>query len=223
MRLGSVVFVLPFVLSCHTARATSEKAVDSPAATSPASRAAVARVGSDPGHAGDGTPLTPAKGDRLAAFAAGCFWGVEDAYRHVPGVVATAVGYTGGHTAHPDYESVCTHKTGHAETVLIEYDPKRIPYEQLVRVFWKIHDPTQANGQGPDIGSNYRSVIFTFDSEQAGAARASLAAEQKSLERPITTETLPMGTFYKAEDYHQQYAERTGRHGCPIRVPVDTL
>jgi peptide-methionine (S)-S-oxide reductase len=163
------------------------------------------------------------QGDRLAAFAAGCFWGVEDAYRHVPGVVATAVGYAGGHTAHPDYEAVCTHKTGHAETVLVEYDPKRIPYEQLLRVFWKIHDPTQADGQGPDIGSNYRSVIFTFDAEQAPAARASLATEQKALGRAITTEVLPMNAFYKAEGYHQQYAERTGHHGCPIRVPVDTL
>ena len=223
MKLGAVVFVLPFVLSCHTARATSDTAVDSPVATTPSPRAAVAHVGSDPGHAGDGTPLTPVQGDRLAAFAAGCFWGVEDAYRHVPGVVATAVGYAGGHTAHPDYEAVCTHKTGHAETVLVEYDPKRIPYEQLLRVFWKIHDPTQADGQGPDIGSNYRSVIFTFDAEQAPAARASLATEQKALGRAITTEVLPMNAFYKAEGYHQQYAERTGHHGCPIRVPVDTL
>jgi peptide-methionine (S)-S-oxide reductase len=159
----------------------------------------------------------------MAAFAAGCFWGIEDAYRHVPGVVATAVGYAGGHTTHPDYEAVCTHRTGHAETVLVEYDPKRIPYEQLLRVFWKIHDPTQTDGQGPDIGSNYRSVIFTFDAEQAGAARASLQAEQKALSKTITTEIRPMSTFYKAEDFHQQYAERTGHHGCPIRVPVDTL
>ncbi len=148
---------------------------------------------------------------------------MEDAFRHVPGVVATAVGSAGGHTAHPDYEAVCTHRTGHAETVLIEYDPKRIPYEQLLRVFWKIHDPTQVDGQGPDIGSNYRSVIFTFDAEQAAAARASSRAEQKALDRPLATEIRPIAPFYKAEGYHQQYAERTGHHGCPIRVPVETL
>jgi methionine-S-sulfoxide reductase len=161
--------------------------------------------------------------DRLAAFAAGCFWGVEDAYRHVPGVVATAVGYAGGSTPNPTYASVCTHTTGHAETVLVEYDPARIPYEQLLRVFWKIHDPTQVDGQGPDLGSNYRSVVFTFDAEQAAAARASLQAEQSRLESRISTEIRPIGPFFKAEPYHQQYAERTGHHGCPIRVPVDTL
>jgi len=193
------------------------------ATSSHATHGVIAHVGSDPGHAGDGIPLAAAPGDRLAAFAAGCFWGVEDAFRHVPGVVATAVGYAGGHTAHPDYDAVCTHRTGHAETVLIEYDPKRIPYEQLLRVFWKIHDPTQADGQGPDIGSNYRSVIFTFDAEQAAAARASFQAQQKGLDRPIATEIRPIVPFYKAEAYHQQYAERTGHHGCPIRVPVETL
>jgi methionine-S-sulfoxide reductase len=107
--------------------------------------------------------------------------------------------------------------------VLVEYDPKRIPYEQLLRVFWKIHDPTQVDGQGPDIGSNYRSVVFTFDSEQAAAARASFQAQQKGLDRPIATEIRPTVPFYKAEAYHQQYAERTGHHGCPIRVPVETL
>jgi peptide-methionine (S)-S-oxide reductase len=223
MKLRSVVFVLPLVLSCHTARATSDNAAGAPPASTTSSHTAIAHVGSDPGHAGDGTPLAPAQGDRLAAFAAGCFWGVEDAFRHVPGVVATAVGYAGGHTAHPDYEAVCTHRTGHVEAVLIEYDPKRIPYEQLLRVFWKIHDPTQVDGQGPDIGSNYRSVIFTFDAEQAAAARASSRAEQKALDRPIATEIRPIAPFYKAESYHQQYAERTGHHGCPIRVPLETL
>jgi peptide-methionine (S)-S-oxide reductase len=207
--------LLSLAIACHTASA----APDVGAAAAPPAAA----VGNDPGHAGKGTPLTATGHDRLAAFAAGCFWGVEDAYRHVPGVVATAVGYAGGNTVDPDYEKVCTHTTGHAETVLVEYDPTRIPYEQLLRVFWKIHDPTQTNGQGPDIGSNYRSVVFTFDAEQAAAARASRQAEQKHLGAPITTEIRAMGAFYKAEDYHQQYAERTGHHGCPIRVPVETL
>jgi peptide-methionine (S)-S-oxide reductase len=165
----------------------------------------------------------PAKGDRLAAFAAGCFWGVEDAFRHVPGVVATAVGYAGGNTSNPDYDAVSSHTTGHAETVLVEYDPARIPYEQLLRVFWKIHDPTQKDGQGPDIGDNYRSVIFTLDAEQAAAARASMETEQRVQNRPIVTQIRTLGPFYKAESYHQQYAERTGHHGCPIRVPVDSL
>jgi peptide-methionine (S)-S-oxide reductase len=215
---------------CHAAQAAPDGAsrasmgasAGAGGAASP-SGSAPAPVGTDPGHAGQGTPLTPTGKDRLAAFAAGCFWGVEDAFRHVPGVVATAVGYAGGHTADPTYESVCTHTTGHAETVLVEYDPTKLPYEQLLHVFWKIHDPTQVGGQGPDMGSNYRSVIFTFDAEQQAAAKASKEAEQRSEKAPITTEIVPMKAFYKAEGYHQQYAERTGHHGCPIRVDVTKL
>jgi len=206
---------------CHATHTTAD--ISPEPSTASASAIPTARVGTNPGRAGHGTPLAPSGRHRLAAFGAGCFWGIEDAYRHVPGIVATAVGYAGGHTSDPDYESVCTHRTGHAETVLVEYDPGRVPYEQLLRVFWKIHDPTQVGGQGPDEGDNYRSVIFTFDDDEAAAARASLQAEQKHLDRPITTEIRPMGAFYEAEDYHQQYTERTGRHGCPIRVPVDTL
>jgi peptide-methionine (S)-S-oxide reductase len=208
---------------CHSTRTTADVTPEPSTAGGTTPTAAPAHVGTAPGHAGRGTPLTPTGHDRLAAFAAGCFWGVEDAYRHVPGVVATAVGYAGGQTKDPTYEAVCEHTTGHAETVLVEYDPTRVPYEQLLRVFWKIHDPTQVGGQGPDLGSNYRSIVFTFDDEEAAAARASLQAEQKTLTSPITTEIRPMGAFWKAEDYHQQYAERTGHHGCPIRVPVDTL
>jgi peptide-methionine (S)-S-oxide reductase len=224
MRIHPLVSLLPLAIACQSARAAPDVSAGSAPANPPPSAAAPGgTVGSDPGHAGKGTPLVPHGGDRLAAFAAGCFWGVEDAYRHVPGVVATAVGYSGGTTPDPDYPKVCTHTTGHAETVLVEYDPARIPYEQLLRVFWKIHDPTQADGQGPDIGSNYRSVVFTFDAEQAAAARASMKAEQAHVSARITTEIRPMTLFYKAEDYHQQYAERTGHHGCPIRVPVDTL
>jgi peptide-methionine (S)-S-oxide reductase len=179
------------------------------------------KVGTDPGHAGAGTPLTPQGHDKLAAFAAGCFWGVEDAFRHVPGVVATAVGYAGGRTQNPTYPEVCTHTTGHAETVLVEFDPTKIPYEQLLRDFWKIHDPTQVGGQGPDEGDSYRSVIFTFDADEAAAAKASMQAAQKTFSAPITTQIVPMGQFWRAEDYHQQYAERTGHHGCPVRLPLD--
>jgi peptide-methionine (S)-S-oxide reductase len=227
MRIQGLFIVLPIVAACQTAGAApgaTSGAPSSGGSTPPRAPAtAPANVGADPGHAGKGTPLTPSGHDRLAAFAAGCFWGIEDAYRHVPGVVATAVGYAGGNTPDPDYEKVCTHTTGHAETVLVEYDPARVPYEHLLRVFWKIHDPTQVGGQGPDMGSNYRSIVFTFDADQAAAARASLKAEQSHLDAPITTEIRPMAPFYKAEAYHQQDAERTGHHGCPVRVPVDTL
>jgi peptide-methionine (S)-S-oxide reductase len=225
MKLPMVALAFALLAGCHTTGASSA-AADSPRSATdspPGPAAAAARVGTDPGHAGKGTPLVPTGHNRLAAFAAGCFWGVEDAFRHVPGIVATAVGYAGGHTTDPTYESVCTHSTGHAETVLVEFDPTRLPYEQLLRVFWKIHDPTQTNGQGPDIGSNYRSIIFTFDAEEAAAAGASLQAEQREQSRPIVTEIRSAGPFYKAEGYHQQYAERTGHHGCPIRVSVDTL
>ena len=199
-------------LACRDARSSTDK---------PAAATAAPRVGTQPGHAGYGTPLTPTGHDQLAAFAAGCFWGVEDAFRHVPGVVATAVGYAGGRTTNPTYESVSSHTTGHAETVLVEFDPARVPYEQLLRVFWKIHDPTQVGGQGPDMGDNYRSVVFTFGEEEAAAARASLQAEQKRLPAHVTTEIRPMGAFYEAEAYHQQYAERTGDHSCPVSLRLD--
>ncbi len=213
---------LPLLLAVGCAKASA--ADNSPTSPTPptAATAAPAKVGTDPGHAGQGTPLTPQGHNRLAGFAAGCFWGVEDAFRHVPGVVATAVGYAGGHTQSPTYPAVCTHTTGHAETVLVEFDPTKIPYEQLVRDFWKIHDPTQVGGQGPDEGDSYRSVLFTFDDDEAAAAKASMKAAQKSFSAPITTAIQPMGQFWKAEDYHQQYAERTGHHGCPVRLPLDT-
>ena len=173
-------------------------------------------VGTDPGHAGAGTPLVAAAGDELAAFAEGCFWGSEDTFRHVPGVVATAVGYSGGRTTNPSYEDVCTHTTGHAETVLVEFDPKKVTYADLLHAFWESHDPTTPNRQGPDIGDQYRSAIFTFSSEQAVAAKKSLAKEQASYKAKITTEITPIGRFWKAEAYHQQFDERTGRHSCPI-------
>ena len=173
-------------------------------------------VGTDPGHAGRGTPLTPRPGDALAAFAEGCFWGSENTFRHVDGVVATAVGYAGGHTESPSYEDVCSHTTGHAETVLVEYDPKRVTYTQLLRAFWDTHDPTTMNRQGPDVGDQYRSEVFTFSPEQEAAVKASMAEEQKTYARPITTRVDPMPAFWIAEGYHQQYDEKTGTESCPL-------
>lgn len=193
--------------------AAPSKPTQAPSA-SPA--AASAKVGTNPGHVGAGTPLTPAAGHELAAFAEGCFWGSENTFRHVHGVVATAVGYTGGHTELPTYEDVSSHTTGHAETVLVEFDPKVVSYAELLRVFWETHDPTTKDRQGPDIGSNYRSAIFTFSPAQEQAARASEAEEQKRHERPITTEIRAIGRFYKAEDHHQQFDEKNGVESCPL-------
>src|SRR5688500_4666254 len=127
-------------------------------------------VGTDPGSVGAGTKLVARSGHQLAAFAAGCFWGVEDMFRQVPGVVATAVGYTGGRASNPTYESVCSHTTGHAEAVLVEFDPKQVKYETLLNVFFENHDPTTVNRQGADTGDQYRSEIFTFSPEQRLAA-----------------------------------------------------
>src|SRR5512132_4248574 len=129
--------------------------------------------------------LAPRGGHELAAFAAGCFWGVEDTFRHVPGVVATAVGYTGGHTDAPTYESVCGHTTGHAETVLLEFDPRVVSYEALLNVFFKNHDPTTMNSQGPDVGDQYRSAVFTFSPEQTRAASAAKDRETAALKAPV--------------------------------------
>ena len=178
------------------------------------------KVATDPGHAGKGTPLSPRPGHALAAFAAGCFWGVEDNFRQVPGVTATAVGYTGGTTEAPTYETVCSHTTGHAETVLVEFDPKVVSYDVLLDVFFKNHDPTTLNFQGPDHGDQYRSAIFTFSPEQDTAAKAAMAREQPSRKRPIVTAVSPLGRFWMAEDYHQQYDEKTGTHSCPMPLGV---
>jgi len=172
-------------------------------------------VGTRPGNAGMGTPLEPAEGNQLAAFSAGCFWGVEDVFRHVPGVVATAVGYTGGHTKNPTYRSVCSHTTGHAETVLVEFDPKKTSYRKLLAAFWANHDPTTLNRQGPDFGDQYRSAIWVFSQDQYDQAMASGKAEQRNWRSPIVTEVKEIGPFYMAEDYHQQYHEKTGTAACP--------
>lgn len=147
-----------------------------------------------------------------ATFAAGCFWGVEAKFRSIKGVVDAAVGYTGGKTDNPTYAQVCSDETGHAEAVLVEFDPAAVSYDGLLDAFWKMHDPTQLNRQGPDLGSQYRSAIFYHTPEQQAAAIASKAALEKSsrLRRPIATEIVPAQTFWRAEEYHQRYHEKHG-------------
>jgi peptide-methionine (S)-S-oxide reductase len=154
-----------------------------------------------------------------ATFAAGCFWGVEATFRDVPGVVATQVGYSGGQTKNPTYEDVCTSATGHAEAVEVEYDPKKVSYDQLLDIFWANHDPTTANRQGPDVGPQYRSVIFYHTPEQQAEAAASKERQDKSghFRRPIVTQIVPEATFYRAEEYHQQYLEKRGLRECHVR------
>lgn len=153
-----------------------------------------------------------------ATFAAGCFWGVEAAFRQIAGVKQTAVGYIGGQTKNPAYEQVCTGRTGHAEAVEVEYDPEQVTYERLLEVFWQNHDPTQLNRQGPDIGSQYRSAIFYHNAEQQAAAEASkqALADSVRLHRPIVTLIEPAPEFYRAEEYHQQYLEKRGQSSCHI-------
>jgi peptide-methionine (S)-S-oxide reductase len=155
---------------------------------------------------------------KKAIFGAGCFWGVELAFRQVPGVSDVAVGYSGGQLPDPTYRDVCSGRTGHAEVVEVDYDPEKVAYSKLLEVFWSIHDPTTPNRQGPDVGTQYRSAIFTHDPEQASEARASKAAEDASgrFRRPIVTEITPASTFYRAEEYHQRYLEKNGRAGCSL-------
>ena len=154
-----------------------------------------------------------------AIFAAGCFWGVEESFRILKGVVSTRVGYTGGTLKNPTYENVCSHKTGHAEAVEVTFDPKQVSYSELLDVFWKIHDPTQSNRQGPDIGDQYRSVIFFQSPQQESLARESKSKleETAGLRSKIATEIVPAREFYQAEDYHQQYLKRSGAPACRIK------
>ena len=153
-----------------------------------------------------------------ATFAAGCFWGVEDAFRKTPGVIDAVSGYTGGRVEHPTYEQVCRTDTGHAEAVEVTFDPAKVSYEALLKQFGEMHDPTQVNRQGPDVGSQYRSAVFTHSERQREAAEAwkrELDA-RGSRPRPVATQIAPADTFYRAEEYHQRYFEKTGRSACHI-------
>jgi peptide-methionine (S)-S-oxide reductase len=168
------------------------------------------------------TPLRPPfpTGTQQAVFALGCFWGAERKFWETPGVVTTAVGYAGGHTPNPYYEEVCSGQTGHTEVVLVVFDPGKVSYEQLLKVFWEEHDPTQGMRQGNDVGTQYRSAIYTYSDEQLAAAQASLAMYQEKLHAAgfgdITTEIAPAGPFYYAEDYHQQYLAKNPNGYCGI-------
>ncbi len=157
-------------------------------------------------------------GLEVATLAAGCFWGVEDTFRQVPGVKDIIVGYTGGHTENPTYYDVCGHGSGHAEAVEVRFDPKEVSYGDLLKVFWENHDPTTLNRQGPDVGMQYRSAIFTHGAEQAAAAEESKRNLEESgqVRRPIVTEITPASTFWKAEEYHQRYFEKHGISHCQI-------
>jgi len=153
-----------------------------------------------------------------AIFAMGCFWGSEAAFRQLPGVIATTVGYSGGATENPTYQQVCSDRTGHAEVVEVEFDPAQVSFDSLLDVFWENHDPTTMNRQGPDVGSQYRSAVFYLNPAQEAAARASKEALDRSgrLPRPIVTEITPAGPFWRAEEYHQQYLDKRGQAACHL-------
>jgi peptide-methionine (S)-S-oxide reductase len=154
----------------------------------------------------------------IAVLGAGCFWGVEAAFRQIEGVLSTCVGYSGGETSYPSYEEVCTGKTGHAEVVRVEFDPQKVSFGELLNTFWSCHDPTQLNRQGPDIGTQYRSVIFVMDEEQERMAKESKIAREASgrFPSPIVTAIEPFRNFYAAEEYHQQYLEKRGLASCRL-------
>jgi len=199
----------------RTGRATPAPArrVSAPAAPIPARTGRATQPNTESKNAPDATPART----ETATFAAGCFWGVEAAFRAVPGVVDTQVGYTGGHTENPTYKDVCSDTTGHAEAVQVAFDPAKVAYEALLDVFWNTHNPTTPNRQGPDVGSQYRSAIFTHGPEQEAAAKASkerLAACGKWGEKPIVTEIVPAAAFWPAEEYHQRYLEKRGQATC---------
>ena len=156
--------------------------------------------------------------EKKATFGAGCFWGVEAAFRRIDGVTATRVGYAGGNVDNPTYKQVCSDRTGHAEVVEVTYDDEKVPYEQLLAVFWMEHDPTQLNRQGPDVGSQYRSAVFVHDAEQRSVAEASRAQVQERVSRPVVTQIEDAPPFWEAEDYHQQYLEKRGLASCTARL-----
>jgi len=151
-----------------------------------------------------------------ATFAAGCFWGVEAAFRQIEGVTDAKVGYSGGTPKNPNYRDVCTGRTGHAEAVEVKFDPVRVSYDQLLDAFWTMHDPTTVNRQGPDVGTQYRSAIFYHSPAQEAAARASKEKAQSGFRKPIATELTPASVFYPAEEYHQRYFEKQGISSCHI-------
>lgn len=158
-----------------------------------------------------------------ATFGAGCFWQVEHTFKSLDGVVDTAVGYEGGTTENPTYEQVCSGTTGHAEVCQVTYDPEKVSYEELLDVFWSIHDPTQVDRQGPDVGDQYRSVVFTHSDEQRAAAEESKAKTQVRFDRPIATQIEPLDAFYAAEGYHQQYYAKNGHEPYCHTVPTKVL
>jgi peptide-methionine (S)-S-oxide reductase len=159
----------------------------------------------------------PAGAER-ATFAAGCFWGVEAAFREIPGVLQTAAGYTGGHVPSPSYRQVCGHRTGHAEAVEVWFDPAQVSYAELLETFWRIHNPTTRNRQGLDFGRQYRSALFFHDAAQQTLATASRDAEQHLRRRPVVTEIGPASAFYRAEEYHQRYREKNGHASCAVTI-----
>lgn len=153
-----------------------------------------------------------------AYFGAGCFWGVEEVFRKIPGVLDTKVGYMGGHKENPTYEDVCTDQTGHAETVEVVYDPEQVTYEELLQVFWENHNPTTLNRQGPDVGTQYRSVIFYYNEKQKEIATRSKQEVDASgrWKNPVVTEIVPASKFWIAEEYHQRYLQKRGQSSCQI-------
>jgi peptide-methionine (S)-S-oxide reductase len=167
-------------------------------------------------HGQSHSPSAPATGLQEAMFGAGCFWGVEVAFSQIPGVMDTSVGYAGGSKHNPTYEQVCTDTTGHAEVVHLTFDPAQVSYETLVEAFFNLHDPTQRNRQGPDIGTQYRSAIFVRDEAQQHAAQAVMHKLAPRFNRPIATTIEPWVTYYKAEEYHQQYLAKRGKTSCKI-------
>jgi peptide-methionine (S)-S-oxide reductase len=181
-------------------------------------------VGNNPGNIRSGWPAQPKPGNELLMISGGCFWGIEDFMREQPGVVATAVGYAGGSKANPTYEQVCYTRTGHAESVLVEFDPRKTSYKKLLSEFWHWIDPTVMNRQGPDIGDQYRTAIWTFDKRQREIAVASRAEEQKNWKATIVTTIAAAPRFWMAEEYHQQYDEKTGKRSCAPRtgLPMKT-
>lgn len=212
---ASVVSAL-LVVACKGSQASPDRA-ESPHVSPSAGQIAPTGVGTNPGNAGKGTPLAAAPGHELAAFAMGCFWGSENTFRHVRGVTATAVGYAGGHTEAPTYEDVCGHGTGHAEVVLVEFDPKVVSYDKLLETFWKNHDPTTKNRQGNDRGLSYRSAIYYLGVEQKHVAEETIADVDASglWNGKVVTEVEPAGDFWEAEPEHQDYLEkRPGGYTC---------